>query len=264
MSASRLLWLCILAASIPVAGPALAVEAEAPRSELVLAMDYVVPPFMPGAKVRTPETVDTALADAVAERLGAELKAVDGARGKGRQADGPRRLALTRLDEGERPRSGTHIVPTGYRAGPMAIMRSDTGIRRWEDLRGRTVCLSEGGRYVGRIAADYGAREIIFPAPADALLALRTGGCDATVHDDVMLNELLKFPEWKKFSARLPTGPRSRLVFMVPEGDAATAAVLRTMAHEWKAHGTLRKLHQERVRDIAFEVYLDQNVPDCH
>src|SRR3546814_5705323 len=88
------------------------------------------------------------------------------------------------------------------------LFRSD--IKSWQQLKGRTVCLSEGGRYVGALTRQYGAVEIVFKAPADSLLALRTGGCDAAVHDDVMLKELLKLPEWKKFSASLPPGPAAR------------------------------------------------------
>src|SRR3546814_17373291 len=88
----------------------------------------------------------------------------------------------------------------------MAIMRTDTDIKSWQQLKGRTVCLSEGGRYVGALTRQYGAVEIVFKAPADSLLALRTGGCAAAVHDDVMLKELLKLPEWKKFSSSLPPG----------------------------------------------------------
>src|SRR3546814_19750149 len=97
----------------------------------------------------------------------------------------------------------------------MAIMRTDTDIKSWQQLKGRTVCLSEGGRYVGALTRQYGAVEIVFKAPADSLLALRTGGCDAAVHDDVMLKELLKLPEWKKVSARLPPGPAAPLTFVL-------------------------------------------------
>src|SRR5690606_12492344 len=99
---------------------------------------------------------------------------------------------------------GAVVIPTGYRAGVMAIMRTDTDIRQWEDLRGRIVCLTEESGLVGALHERYGATEKVYRAPADALLDLRIGGCDATVHDSTMLQALLEFPEWEKFSARLP------------------------------------------------------------
>src|SRR3546814_15063559 len=106
----------------------------------------------------------------------------------------------------------------------MAIMRPATDIKSSQQLKCRTVCSSEAGRYVGALTRQYGAVEIVFKAPADSLLALRTGGCDAAVHDDVMLKELLKLPEWKKFSASLPPGPAAPLTFVLRADDARPLA----------------------------------------
>ncbi|MBC7489692.1 MAG: hypothetical protein H7240_06650 [Glaciimonas sp.] len=80
-------------------------------------------------------------------------------------------------------------------------MRSDTDIQQWLPLKGRSVCLSEGSPYGGSLHVGYGAREEVVKAPADGLLALRIGHCDATVHDDGVLNQMLTLPEWEKFSA---------------------------------------------------------------
>jgi polar amino acid transport system substrate-binding protein len=79
-----------------------------------------------------------------------------------------------------------------------------------------------------------------------------------------MLEELIKLPEWRKFSARLPVGPRMSLAFVLPADDKKSAAVLRQVAYSWAANGYLDRLMGKMVRQIAFEVYLDQDVPDCH
>jgi polar amino acid transport system substrate-binding protein len=232
------------------------------RGKLVAGIGYLVPAYQAGAKFRTPETMDNALAEEVAKRLQAASAAV-----RVTPAQAMRVLAAGNADlllASGAAVDGAATVPTGYMAGPMAIMRSDTDIKRWEQLKGRTVCLSEGGRYVGTIAARYGAIEKVLRAPADSLLALRTGGCDAAVHDDTMLEELLKLPEWKKFSARLPAVQRTPLVFVVPAGDAKSVAFLQKTANDWHASGYLDQLNRKRARSIAFEVYLDQDAPDCH
>lgn len=235
---------------------------------LVVGMHYVVPPFVGGSKVRTPEAIDTALAEDLAARLDADLRAVPiSGPDSGNKPEGfsPRAdLMLAAIGPGYDVPPAFATVPTGYTARPMAIMRTDTDIKSWDQLKGRTVCLSEGGLYVGAMAQRYGAIEKIFKAPADSLLALRTGGCDAAVHDDIMLKELLKLPEWKKFSASLPPGPAAPLAFIVPRDDAATIALLDKLVREWKASKHLADLTRNRVRDIAFEVYLDQVVADCH
>ncbi|MEB2400718.1 MAG: transporter substrate-binding domain-containing protein [Alcaligenaceae bacterium] len=231
---------------------------------VTVGLHYVAPPFVGGSKVRTPEALDADLAAALAERLHKPLRAValDESRDAVPRLDG-RDAVLAALDEAQLP-DGAVAVPSGYVARPMAIMRSDTDIKTWEQLKGRTVCLSEGGLYVGSMAARFGALEKPQRAPADSLLALRIGECDAAVHDDVMLKELLKLPEWKKFSASLPPGPARPLTFVLPGENAAAIVAARKLASEWKASRRLAELNRRRVQDIAFEVYLDQVVEDCH
>src|SRR5690606_11021845 len=120
------------------------------------------------------------------------------------------------------------------------------------------VCLAEGGRYVGAMAERYGAKEMIYRAPADALLALRIGECDAAVHDETMLKALLKLPEWKKFSAQLTQQEKEPLVFVADADDAKMVSTLRQLTKTWKSKRQLAALTQSRANDIAFEVYLDQ------
>ncbi|HZW14268.1 MAG TPA: transporter substrate-binding domain-containing protein [Noviherbaspirillum sp.] len=234
--------------------------------KLVAGVHYVVPEYKAGMKFRTPESVDTALLEDLSRRLQVSLATVRTEPGKQVQLlrNGKADIALATVGNADPLYRTATVIPTGYSAGPMAIMRSDTDIKTWEQLKGRKVCVSEGGLYVGMIAAKYGAIEKIYRAPADALIAVRVGECDATVHDSVMLEELIKLPEWKKFSARLPVGPRTALAFVVPSADKKSATYLKQVTNDWAANGTLDKLVKNAVRNIAFEVYLDQTVPDCH
>ncbi|MGE5621647.1 MAG: ABC transporter substrate-binding protein [Bacillota bacterium] len=233
------------------------IERARQRGKLIAGIHYVVPAYQAGAKFRTPEAIDTALLEDAAKRLQLPLATV---RAPSAKTD----FTLAALADSAAPRGDAVVIPTGYAAGPMAIMRTDTRIKAWEQLKGRKVCVSEGGRYVGMTEAKYGAIELVYKAPADALIALRTGMCDAAVHDNTMLEELIKLPEWKKFSARLPVGPRAMLAFVAPAADKKTAAFLAQVADEWKSSGYPEQLMKKAVRNIAFEVYLDQDVPDCH
>jgi polar amino acid transport system substrate-binding protein len=154
-------------------------------------------------------------------------------------------------------------INTGYTVAPMAIMRTDTDIRSWKQLKERTVCLAGQGRYAGMPARQHGAREIRFDLTADALLGLRTGKCDAVVHDDIVLERLLVLPEWKKFSARLPAGSTLPLVLIFPKKEGA-ASRFAAAAAQWRAtRGNDPRLNS-MVNQIAFDVYLKQEVPDCH
>ncbi len=73
----------------------------------------------------------------------------------------------------------------------MAIMRTDTTIRRWDQLQGRSVCVA-------------------------------------------------------------------------PAQDRKTISLLRRVAAEWAAEDYPDALVKNAVRNMAFEVYLEQDVPDCH
>ncbi|NLC36552.1 MAG: transporter substrate-binding domain-containing protein [Alcaligenaceae bacterium] len=244
----------------PPGGPA------ASPAAVTLGMSYVVPPHVPGSKVRTPEGLAPLLAERLHKQLPVQAVAVPVAKETAAQQDNKASAdaLLLPLDEDEAGQQAGQVIPTGYRAGIMAIMRTDTDIHSWDDLRGRTVCLAEGSTLAGQMETRYGAIEKVFQAPADALLDLRFGGCDAAVHDSTMLEALLQFPEWQKFSARLPIQQERDLAFIVPDRASALAEVLQEQVRQWQDNDILAKLTRQAAQDIAFEVYMDQEVPDCH
>lgn len=236
------------------------------RGKLLAGTHYPVPSYKAGTKFRTPEAPDTVLLEDVAKRLKLSLETVKATRSNQAQLANAGKIdvALVSVAQGDATQRGVTVIPTGYAAGQMAIMRTDTDIKTWQQLKGRKVCVSEGSLHVGTLATKYGAIEKVYRAPADALIAVRTGECDATVHDSAMLEELITYPEWKKFSARLPAGPNMILAFVVPERDKKSVAFLKDVVRDWSSNGYLNKQVKNATRNIAFEVYLDQNVPDCH
>ncbi|MGV8892740.1 MAG: transporter substrate-binding domain-containing protein [Burkholderiaceae bacterium] len=233
---------------------------------LTVGVRIIAQPYVAGAKFRTPESIETLLAKDLAARRKVPLTTVRATPANRMQllASGKVDVVFAALADTDPLLRSTVVVSTGYSAAPLAILRSDTDIKLPQQLKGRTVCMSEGGAYVGTMAAKYGAIEKITRAPADSLLALRSGLCDAAVHDDTMLNALLKLPEWKKFSARLPLGSRTALVMIASADDADTLAFLQKTAHAWLVKNHWSQIAKKWASDVAFEVYLDQSVPDCH
>lgn len=271
MNASRILSgtsLVLAACVLPQAAHAGGgLDEAAQRKQLVAGVRYVDPEYKGGMKFRTPDAIDNALVQELGKRLRLPASAVRVApEDAGVALDaGKAHVVLAAVRDDAPVHKSATVIPLDYAVGPMAIMRTDTDIKSWPQLKGRKVCLSEGGLYVGTLAAQYGAVEIVKRAPADSLLAVRTGDCDAAVHDNTMLEELIRLPEWKKFSARLPVAaPRTRLAFIVQKSDAKSAAALTRIAREWSANRYPDHLVAKAVKHIAFEVYLDQDVPDCH
>ena len=236
--------------------------AGAESDSLRVGISYVEPPFVAGSKDRTPEAIDTALAQELAKKLGLSAQLV---KAQTVDADKARVVLAAQKSDAKDDTGSVVAIPTGYLLAPMAIMRTDTDIKSWEQLKDRTVCVAEGGSYVGSLAQRYGAKEMVYPAPTDALLALRTGQCDAAVHDEFLLQALLKLPEWKKFSAKLTyKGEKQPLVFLAAADDTVALDAIRQLTKEWKAKDRLAELTKSRANNMAFEVYLDQEVPDCH
>lgn len=267
---SALPCLVVLAALAATCATAIADSSLAARAKqhgtLTVGVDFPLAPYIAGTKFRTPEGIAHELALDLARRLQVPLttrRATPAQRGV-LLGSGAVDVLLVALPDNDPLYRSAMVVPTGYAAGPMAIMRTDTTIKSWSQLKGRVVCVAEGSLHAGTAATEYGAIEQRYRAPADALLAMRIGECDAAVHDSRMLEELIKLPEWKKFSARLPTGRRQSLALVAPRGDIQTARFLKQVIEEWRSGRYFNQIQTKSVRNIAFEVYLDQNVPDCH
>ncbi|CDM24680.1 putative substrate-binding protein [Castellaniella defragrans 65Phen] len=253
------------ALALPRAGLA-ASAADAPAAAAaagegwILGVAAVPTPQAPGAKVRTPARIEVLAGRA--EQGGSTLRAVAAGQAARQVAEGALDawVGVWPGDDAAPP-AGVRAAALGWSASPMAIMRTDTDIRAWSDLSGRTVCLSADGRASGELSARFGAIEQLYPSAADALLALRIGQCDAAVQDEDFLKALLAFPEWKKFSAQLAPYRTLTLTRLTRDGLAAPreAAMRQATSPE-----RLRALARLQARDIAFEVYLDQTVPDCH
>lgn len=235
-------------------------------AKLVVGMDNMTPVLVAGAKVRTADAIDTQVVEVLASTLGISVELTQN--NEVAQDDELTKnkvdlwLGMADLEAAVMPNRIS--IPLGYVVKPMAIMRNDTDISQWPQLLGRTVCVSQNSHYVGWTNSRYGAIERVYPTPADALLALRTGECDALVHDDVLLNELLRLPEWKKFSAHMLADFSRQLRWQVAVDQPELAQRLQQLVHVWKKQALWPALNQRRARDIAFEVYLDQVVTDCH
>lgn len=226
---------------------------------------YVPKPSIPGAKVRTPAPIEIL---AVHKALGDQggLSNVPDPALAAQQLTNGRLSVWLGVANQELINNNSNIKLTrlNYSVSPMAIMRTDTTIRSWSDLSGKTVCLTADGRYAGHIHKHFGAIEQIYPSLTDALLNVRIGTCDALVHDEKFLVELLKFPEWQKFSAQLQPYEKVWLSALTASGTPANNKAQQKKVLSAASVRSLNALTADQAREIAFEVYLDQTVPDCH
>ena len=244
-----------------------AVPASSEPTPLRIGVSYVPPPAdIPAARLYTQEGFDLDLAGEIGRRLGRKVTLVGiGHEGAAEAVTSGRLDALiVRLAEDDTEFASLDVVPSGYTSSLSVSMRIDTDVSGWDKLAGRTVCVSAANQDAQLLARSLGAKLAVQPAPALSLMRVRTGECDAALHDEETLRSLLGDPEWKKFSATLPAQAPTRLAVVLPKAGGPQIDAIRSAI----PNGSDRRFWNERLaqwaKDVALEVYLDQDAPDCH
>lgn len=134
------------------------------------------------------------------------------------------------------------FVPTPFEeVGGAAIARKGSGIKRWEDVKGKPVCVSQGSNFTKPLAEQYGAEIKAFRGQPESLLALKGGNCVTAVHVSPTLRELVAGnADWKDYeivsASELIPSPS---VIWVRKGEADTQAAIDKVVQNWHATGWL-------------------------
>lgn len=183
------------------------------------------------------------LARDLARKLGVELEAVQVLSGNRVQLlqAGKVDALIASMELNEARAEILGYVPTPhYRVGGSAVVPKRSGIQRWEDLRDKPVCLSQGSSYAKPLAEQYGAQVKGFKTSSESLLALRGGNCVAAVHDGILIHPLLRGnAEWADYAAPLPELIPAPSVIWVRKGETDTAAAIDKVVQQWHRSGWL-------------------------
>ncbi|KAF1042673.1 MAG: ABC transporter glutamine-binding protein GlnH [Herbaspirillum frisingense] len=137
-----------------------------------------------------------------------------------------------------------------YKVGGVAVVPNNSPIRRWEDLRGKEVCLSQGSNYAKPLTENYGATVKGFKSSSESLLALRGSNCVAAVHDATLLYPLLaNNPEWKSYRVIAPELIPGNSVVWTRKGEQDTSAAIDKIVQGWHKSGWL--IATEKKLDIT-------------
>ncbi|MFM0231896.1 transporter substrate-binding domain-containing protein [Paraburkholderia sediminicola] len=125
--------------------------------------------------------------------------------------------------------------------GGALITRKDSGIKTWNDVRGKPVCVSQGSNYTKPLAEEYGAQVKAFRGQPESLLALRGNNCVAAVHVAPTLRLLVAHnPDWKDYT--IPVSNElipSPSVIWVRKGETDTQSALEKIVQDWHRSGWL-------------------------
>ncbi|ENO84511.1 transporter substrate-binding domain-containing protein [Thauera linaloolentis] len=214
----------------------------------------------------TADGLQVGFAEEIARRLGvdAELVPLSSAQAQTAISGGEVDVLLAKGLPPSLPQAGVTVLDTGFASGLNVLMRSDSAIRRWSQFEGRTLCVTGANAAAHALARALGAQAHAFEAPAQALIAMRTGLCDGSVHDAALLDALGGKAEWKKFSATLGAREPLPLQLALKPGSPALEAALRAALKALDRPAGWRQRIDKWAANVAFEVFFDQIGPDCH
>ena len=84
-----------------------------------------------------------------------------------------------------------------YSSGTGLLIRKNSGIKSWDDLKGKKVCGIQGSFY-NKELTERGMQMVNFPGTAEAYKALQEGRCVGFAYDDSALVGKLLEPNWSK------------------------------------------------------------------
>ena len=167
-------------------------------------------------------------------------------------------VAATLGDTRSRRKLVQMIEPQYYGDGANVLLRQDTGITGWNELRGRTLCSVQGALW-NRLAKERLLLDTIaLNNTREAALALRNQHCIGWLYDEVNLLNELRSDNWTGYGISLPT--RFVLPWAVAiapeEADGPLDRLLGDTIAEWHRNGFLQDL--ERRWSLPQSPYLRQ------
>jgi len=183
------------------------------------------------------------LAKGIAKQLGVELETVSVLAPNRVQflQQGKVDLLIANMQYTDERAEILDYVPTPYEeVGGAALIRKGAGISKWEDLKGKPVCVSQGSNFIKPLQEVYGAQIKAFRSQSESLLSLRGNGCVAAVHVSPTMHTLLSEAEWSDYEIPLPTDLiPSNSVIWVRKGEHDIRARLDAIVRDWHRSGWL-------------------------
>jgi len=235
--------------AIAALGASFAVQADATLDKIEQRHRLVVGVLLSGGPFgsidpsnQKPKGLNVDMAEDLGRRLGAEVELVPVLPANRVQflQQGKVDLLIANMEWTAERGQQLGFVPTPfYRVGGTAAVLKDSKITRWEDLKGQSVCTSQGSSYVKPLT-EYGAELKAFKSSSESLLALRGNNCVAAVHDATLINPLIAdSAEWKDYRAITPELNPAPSVIWTRPGEADTQVKLDAIVKDWHRTGWL-------------------------
>lgn len=214
------------------------------RGKLIVGVKDDYPPWGMRDEAGDITGLEIDLAEDLARRLDVslELIAVSAANRLPRLEQGVVDLVIATMgDTTERRQISDMIQPHYYSSGVALFVRPGFPYTDWGQLRGRSVCLTQGAYFNRALQERYLIDGLIFPSNGTALLALSDGRCVGWAFDDTAINQLVLSGAYPEYRQALPVILPTPWAIAVAkgEGDAPLGRFVSDVVADWHVSGFL-------------------------
>lgn len=159
-------------------------------------------------------------------------------------------LILATMSENPARRKALGFIDPGYYAGGTNIMaKKSFGFKKWDDLRGKKICATQGAYYNRRVGELYGPEILAFPGNAEALTDLMNGNCVAFLQDSSLIDSMLNSgdPRWAGYEMPMTTEDEKswHMAVLQDEADGPYGQFFKNLVIEWHKSGYLIELNKK-------------------
>lgn len=216
------------------------------RGSLIVGIKADYPPWGMVDKLGQLVGLEADLAHDLAERLGVKLKLVGVSSSNRLQKveDGSVDLIIATMgDTSKRRQLAGLLEPNYYASGVNVLLHKGMSVKSWSDLRGRSICLTDGAYYNRTLIERYLFLPVVFKGTRDSALGLENDRCLGWAYDDLALGPLPTEDggRWKNHEMPLPSILISPWAMAVKSDarDGAWGRFVSDIIVEWHQTGFL-------------------------
>src|SRR5262245_48280099 len=155
-------------------------------------------------------------------------------------------MIATMSDKPERRKVVQVIEPLYYSDAVNVLLRKDSPIKSWEDLKGKKLCGTTGAFYNKDVAQKYGPEVSSFDGSDKPLLALKNGECVGYLYDQTFIAGKLTDDEWKSgYAMPLPGIMESPWAIAVKNGEDKFKSFMDGLSKDWMKSGRIVELEKK-------------------
>jgi polar amino acid transport system substrate-binding protein len=155
-------------------------------------------------------------------------------------------MIATMSDKPERRKIVQVIEPLYYSDAVNVLLKKDSPVKSWEDLKGKKLCGTTGAFYNKDVAQQYGPEIASFDGSEKPLLALKNGDCIGYLYDQTFIAGKLLDDDWKGgYQMVLPGIMETPWAIAIKPGEAAFQKVLEDLSKEWMKSGRIVELEKK-------------------